>query len=101
MKQRVGSFSKGMVNTMEKKINVTKNETRDAVIAFLQANPESTFTLKEIGDAIGKKLTSGTVNALIAAGVLTNGEDKMVEVVKKEPRKTYAIGDLTKYNDAK
>ena len=97
----MGSFSKGMVNTMEKKINVTKNETRDAVIAFLQANPDKTFTLKEIGDAIGKKLTSGTVNALVTAGVLTNGEDKKVEVIKFEPRKTYAIGDLTKYNDAK
>lgn len=82
-----------------KTMKIAKNETRDKVIAFLKEN-EGTYTLKEIADAIGIKLTSGTVNALVATGILTNGEDKLVEVVKKEPRKTYTIGDITKYDNA-
>ncbi len=79
---------------------IAKNETRDMIIKFLKENEGKAFTLKEIGEAIGKEIKSGTTNVLITEGILVNGEDKMVEVVKKEPRKTYTIGDLSKYDKA-
>ena len=79
--------------------NVAKTELRDKVLKVLQESAEP-LTLAEISAKVGVKINSGTTNVLVAEGILINGEDKMVEVVKKEPRKTYAIGDITKYGKA-
>ena len=79
--------------------NIAKTELRDKVLKVLQESAEP-LTLTEISAKVGVKINSGTTNVLVAEGILVNGEDKMVEVVKKEPRKTYAIGDITKYGKA-
>lgn len=79
--------------------NIAKTELRDKVLKVLQESAEP-LTLAEISAKVGVKINSGTTNVLVAEGILINGEDKMVEVVKKEPRKTYAIGDITKYGKA-
>jgi predicted Zn-ribbon and HTH transcriptional regulator len=79
--------------------NIAKTELRDKVLKVLQESAEP-LTLAEISAKVGVKINSGTTNVLVAEGILVNGEDKMVEVVKKEPRKTYAIGDITKYGKA-
>lgn len=79
--------------------NIAKTELRDKVLKVLQESAEP-LTLAEISTKVGVKINSGTTNVLVAEGILVNGEDKMVEVVKKEPRKTYAIGDITKYGKA-
>ena len=79
--------------------NIAKTELRDKVLNVLQESAEP-LTLAEISAKVGVKISSGTTNVLVADGILVNGEDKMVEVVKKEPRKTYAIGDITKYGKA-
>lgn len=82
-------------------MKIVKNETRNAVVKFLKENEGQAFTLAEIAQAIGvEKINSGTTNVLVGAGILVNGEDKMVEVVKKEPRKTYTLGDISKYENA-
>lgn len=80
---------------------IVKNETRNSIINFLKEHQGEAFTLNEIAQAIGvEKINSGTTNILVANGILVNGEDKMVEVIKKEPRKTYTLGDITKYENA-
>ena len=79
--------------------NIAKTELRDKVLKVLQESAEP-LTLAEISAKVGVKINSGTTNVLVADGILVNGEDKMVEVVKKEPRKTYTIGDITKYGKA-
>ena len=79
--------------------NIAKTELRDKVLKVLQESAEP-LTLAEISAKVGVKISSGTTNVLVADGILVNGEDKMVEVVKKEPRKTYTIGDITKYGKA-
>lgn len=78
---------------------IAKTELRDKVLNALKESKEP-LTLAEISTIVGQKVNSGTTNVLVAEGILVNGEDKMVEVIKKEPRKTYTIGDLSKYDKA-
>lgn len=78
---------------------IAKTELRDKLLKVLGESTEP-LTLAEISEKVGQKVNSGTTNVLVAEGILVNGEDKMVEVIKKEPRKTYKIGDITKYGKA-
>ena len=79
--------------------SIAKTELRDKILKVLGESTEP-LTLAEISEKVGQKVNSGTTNVLVADGILVNGEDKMVEVIKKEPRKTYTIGDLSKYGKA-
>ena len=79
--------------------SIAKTELRDKILKVLGESTEP-LTLAEISEKVGQKVNSGTTNVLVADGILVNGEDKMVEVIKKEPRKTYTIGDITKYGKA-
>ena len=79
--------------------NIAKTELRDKVLKVLQESAEP-LTLAEISAKVGVKINSGTTNALVEMGIMVIAGEKQVEVIKHEPRKTYAIGDITKYGKA-
>lgn len=78
---------------------IAKTELRDKLLKVLGESKEP-LTLAEISEKVGQKINSGTTNALVENGIIVITGEKQVEVIKHEPRKTYAIGDISKYGKA-
>ena len=70
------------------------NETRKAILDLL-ANATEPLSLAEIGEAINKKVSSGTTNPLVSAGLLKVVGEKEVQVVRTVKVNAYALGDIT------
>lgn len=75
-------------------MKITMNEKRTKVIEALKASDRA-LTLKEIGEAIGEEVKSGSTNALVTAGAIVKVGEVEVEKVVKVKVATYAIGDLS------
>ena len=73
---------------------ITMNETRKSVLEAL-ANAQEPLSLAEIGEAINKKVSSGTTNPLVSAGLLKVVGEKEVQVVRTVKVNAYALGDIT------
>lgn len=75
----------------EKKMTI--NETEKKILDCL-ANASEPMTLAEISNAIGKKLVSGNINALLTSkGKVVKGEDKEIIVQAKKKVATYKLAD--------
>lgn len=75
-------------------MKITMNETRKAILDLL-ANATEPLSLAEIGEAINKKVSSGTTNPLVSAGLLKVVGEKEVQVVRTVKVNAYALGDIT------
>lgn len=71
--------------------NVVMNETRKAVIKTLKASTEP-LTLAEISTKIGKKVASGSTNAMVAVGMIKVVGQKEVITYRPKPVNTYKLG---------
>lgn len=75
-------------------MKITMNETRKAILDLL-ANATEPLSLAEISEAINKKVSSGTTNPLVSAGLLKVVGEKEVQVVRTVKVNAYALGDIT------
>ena len=75
-------------------MKITMNETRKAILDLLKGAQEP-LTLAEISTLIDKKVSSGTTNPLVSAGLLKIVGEKEVQVVRTVKVNAYALGDVT------
>lgn len=75
-------------------MKITMNETRKAILDLLKGAQEP-LTLAEISTLIDKKVSSGTTNPLVSAGLLKIAGEKEVQVVRTVKVNAYALGDVT------
>ena len=71
---------------------VVMNETRKGVIEVLKGATEP-MTLAEISEKIGKKVVSGTTNAMLQAGYIKVVGTKKIPVITYREVSVYALGD--------
>ena len=71
---------------------VVMNKTRKGVLDLLKSNAEG-LTLAEIGEKLGKKVVSGTTNAMLQAGYIKVVGTKKVPVITYREVSVYALGD--------
>lgn len=76
---------------MADKKEVVRSKEAQAIIDFLQKNPDGSFTLSEISAGTGLDLKTGHLSTGRSAGLLGNGDDREIEVVQtvKKTVKTY------------
>lgn len=71
---------------------VTMNETRKAILEALKGASEG-LTLAEVSEKIGKKVVSGTTNAMLQANYIKVVGTKKIPVTTYREVSVYALGD--------
>lgn len=79
-----------LTNADGKPFNYTDSEKE---ILAASAKMESPFTLAELSEAMGRKITSGSTNGLIRKGNLAKGDKKDVEATVKAIVSVYAFAN--------
>ncbi|NCB45704.1 hypothetical protein EOM81_01690 [bacterium] len=58
---------------------VSYNEKETAIVNFLGANSDRSFTLAELSDALGFPVASGTIVSLMKKGNVAKGADREIQ----------------------
>lgn len=77
---------------MAKEQTFSYNERETAIMNFLSENPDNSFTLAEISDAVGFPVASGTIVSLMRKGNVLKGEDRNVEYTAVKTVGSYGFG---------
>lgn len=89
VKSKVNVYGLGSVDINSTKLKVTENR-----VAIINALREDSYTLAELSTILGIDVKSGTINALVTAGVLVKVNEVTVDRVGKAKVESYKIGTV-------
>lgn len=76
---------------MAKEKVVSYNERETAIVNFLEANSDRSFTLAELSDALGFAVASGTIVSLMKKGNVIKGDDREVQYMATKTVGSYSF----------